>query len=447
MTPPDPGAPSADPVRFVSTRGEAGRVGFGEAMERGLAPDGGLYVPSRFPESVEEPATADLRGTARAVLRPFLAGDELDAHLDEIVDDALTFPVPLVEEEAWSVLELYHGPTAAFKDVGARFMAACFARRPGPLRTVLVATSGDTGSAVASAFHRRPGFRVAVLFPEQGVSPRQRHLLTCFGDNVRSFAVQGTFDDAQAVLKAALRDEELTRRHRLTTANSINLARLLPQVAYHASAAWRYRARHGSSPTLVVPSGNLGNALAALWAREVGAPVDRVVLATNANRTVADFMETGRWEPRTSTRTLANAMDVGDPSNMERMAHLAGGVSSPERAATELSRLLDVVPVDDETIREIVAETARGGGRILDPHTATAVHAVRVLEPDHPVLAATAHPAKFDDVVAPLVERPVPLPRTLTGLLERPSRSHPLEPAPEGLARALAEWTPPERRA
>ena len=440
-------------MRFVSTRGGAPPVSFTTAVVLGLAPDGGLYVPSAFPMLGREDlddllvrCSTERRGlvaTATRTLGPFLAGDELEAALPAIVDEAFSFPLPLVHLEDFSVLELFHGPTAAFKDVGARFMAACFGRvvgrsdrggddsAPATPRTILVATSGDTGGAVASAFHGRPGFRVVVLFPSGRVSARQQHQLTCFGGNVRSFAVRGTFDDCQRLLKAALGDPVLADRYALTTANSINVARLLPQVVYHALAALRYRRQRGVSPTLVVPSGNVGNALAAMWARRMGLPIERVVMATNANRVVGDFFATGRWEPRPSEATLANAMDVGDPSNMERAFHLY-----PDH--DQLRRDVVAVAVDDDTIASVIRDHAIERGRVWDPHTATAVHAVNELDLEHAVVVSTAHPAKFDEIVEPLVGRSVEVPPALRALLDRPASHEELEPDVESLEEALA---------
>src|SRR5690606_14140340 len=309
-------------MRFLSTRG-GHAADLIDAVMRGLAPDGGLYVPDALPRiepgSVRGESLAEI---AAEVLAPFFAGSPLADELDAICNDALDFPVPLKSLDGGagklSVLELFHGPTAAFKDVGARFLAAVMERalplvsddRPGPL-TILVATSGDTGGAVAAAFHGRRGIRVGVLYPKGQVSPRQQHQLTCWGGNVRAFEVAGSFDDCQAMVKAAFVDPELSRRHRLTAANSINLGRLLPQAAYHAAASlWHFR-KHGTAAGSIVPTGNLGNGMACVWAKAIGMPIREIVLAVNANRTIPDFLATGDWQPRPSVQTLASAMDVG----------------------------------------------------------------------------------------------------------------------------------------
>src|SRR6185437_4644571 len=314
-------------MRFKSTRDEQLTAGFGEALEQGLAPDGGLYVPTEWPRAQASSfgMRESLAGIGAKLLAPFLAGDPLAPSLADITSEAFDFPAPIVALGATgrlAVLELFHGPTAAFKDFGARFLAASLARLRGqasrPL-TILVATSGDTGGAVAAAFHGRPGIEVAVLFPKGLVSPTQERQLTCWGGNVRSFSVRGTFDDCQQLVKQAFLDRRWREERALSSANSINLGRLLPQTVYYAAASLAVFRRHGDRASFVIPSGNLGNAVACIWARRLGLPVADIVLAHNANRTVPDFLATGDWHPRASVATLASAMDVGNPSNMERL--------------------------------------------------------------------------------------------------------------------------------
>ncbi|HEX8243935.1 MAG TPA: threonine synthase, partial [Longimicrobium sp.] len=288
-------------MRFVSTRGASPAVSLGEAVERGLAPDGGLYVPDAYPTVTEDALSGaeSLADVAERVLAPFFAGNALAPALSDICREAFTFPVPLRElHDRTAVLELFHGPTAAFKDVGARFLAALMSRlRGGDARplTILVATSGDTGGAVAAAFHGRPGVEVAVLFPAGMVSPRQEKQLTAWGGNVRAFAVRGAFDDCQRLVKAAMADPALRAARRLSSANSINVGRLLPQMAYYAWASREYVRRHSVEPGFVIPSGNLGNAAAALWARRAGLPIRQVVMATNANAAVTAFAAGAPW--------------------------------------------------------------------------------------------------------------------------------------------------------
>jgi len=415
---------------------------------RGLAADGGLYVPEELPRFMPDGFRGStLAEIASELLAPFFAGSSLESEIVAICSDALDFPVPLTPvieaDGALSVLELFHGPTAAFKDVGARFLAAVMERAlrgssdSRPL-TILVATSGDTGGAVAAAFAGRRGIRVGVLFPKGQVSPRQRHQLTCWGGNVRAFEVAGTFDDCQALVKAAFNDAALRSRHRLTAANSINIGRLLPQVAYHAAASlWHWRA-HGTSASSIVPSGNLGNGMACVWARAMGLPIGDIVLAVNANRTVPDFLSTGQWQPRPSRPTLASAMDVGNPSNMERLRNLV-----PDFA--ELRASIESYPVDDESIRAQIAKDYERYGRVWCPHTATAFWVYDHLPVDRRqhrswIVSATAHPAKFDEIVEPIIGKPIPVPPALAALLERPTSSTPLLPELPLFTAALDEW-------
>lgn len=429
-------------MQYRSTRGESPAVSFSEALLAGLAPDGGLYVPTEWPQFApgDFTAGASLAAAARTLIAPFTAGDKLAAALDEIIAEAFNFPAPLVPvgQADYSVLELFHGPTAAFKDFGARFLAASLARlRPAGARPleILVATSGDTGGAVAAAFHRRPGIRVAVLYPEGLVSPAQEQQLTCWGDNVRSFAVQGSFDDCQRLVKAAFVDPALRAELDLSSANSINLGRLLPQAAYHAATALAVWRREGRPASFVIPSGNLGNALACIWARRVGLPIGDIVLAHNANRTVSDYLSGQPWQPRRSIATLASAMDVGDPSNMERLQSLY-----PEFAVLKSAVTAEVV--EDGAIRRRIAADHAAYGRIWCPHTATAAEVMARMPAARKlasawVIVATAHPAKFREIVEPLIGRAVPIPDSLERLHERPSSKEPLAPQLEALRRAL----------
>lgn len=419
-----------------STRGGES-VPLSVAIARGQARDGGLYLPP-LPTPHDGPWGDDLPARALTVLRPFFAGDELESALEDVVRESFTFAVPLRWlDETTALLELFHGPTAAFKDFGARFLAACLARLlpHGHTATVLVATSGDTGAAVAAAFWRRRGFRVVVLYPDGRVSPRQAHQLAAFGDNVTTFRVAGSFDDCQRLVKQAFADAELTARHGLVSANSISLGRLLPQMAYYVHAALEVAAAGKPRANFVVPTGNLGNALACLLAREMGLPIGPVVLATNANRTIPDYLETERWEPRPSVATLASAMDVGNPSNMERLRHVLGD-------APVLREKVDVVAVDDEAIRDEIARSYHDDGVTLCPHTATAARAWRDMRENdrasaHWILVATAHPAKFETIVEPLIGNEVPVPPELAAILARPSRSVPVEPDLDAFAAAL----------
>lgn len=432
------------PLLFQSSRGDRAARPFSAALLQGLAPDGGLYVPSRWPHlAAEEFAGArQLSEVGERLLRPFLEGDALFPQLGSLVTEAFNFPaprVPLTDDDRLSVLELFHGPTAAFKDFGARFLAGAFTRlRPageGPL-TILVATSGDTGGAVAAAFHARPGIEVVVLFPKGLVSPTQERQLTCWGGNVRALAVRGTFDDCQRLVKEAFTDAPLRARIALSSANSINLGRLLPQSVYYAATSLAVLRQYGESASFIIPSGNLGNALACLWARQVGLPIGAVVLAHNANRAVPDYLADGHWRPRPSVATLASAMDVGNPSNMERLLALFPDVAQLRRAVSACS-------VSDAQIRARIRVGYEEYGQIWCPHTATAAEAWERLPPElraahRWVLVSTAHPAKFPEIVEPLIGRHVPVPESLAALFARPSHSVEIE-ASLGALRALLE--------
>jgi threonine synthase len=436
------------PMRFRSTRGGPS-TGIVEAIMQGLAEDGGLYVPETLPVLVPGRVSGDsLAEIAADVLRPFFAGTALAPRLDRLCTDALDFPVPLRDVHdgppGLKVLELFHGPTAAFKDVGARFLAAVMEQieatrgtTDGRPLTILVATSGDTGGAVAAAFFRRQKIRVAVLFPLGQVSARQRQQLTCWGENVLSLEVEGSFDDCQALVKAAFTDSGMNERFRFSAANSINLGRLLPQVAYHAAAAlWHWRAS-GERLNMIVPTGNLGNGLACIWARAIGMPVGDIVLAVNANRTIPDFLETGAYRPRASLQTLASAMDVGAPSNMERLRHLVPQWETLKSQVHSSS-------VDDTAIREQIARDYARYGEIWCPHTATGFAAYDRL-PDTMrtgtwAVCATAHPAKFESIVEPIVGKPVAVPPTLARILEKPSHVRRVAAELSAVDQALSEW-------
>jgi threonine synthase len=438
-------------VRFISTRGGGEPVTLEAAISRGIAPDGGLYVPASFPRlgPGDFAGSETVPAVAARLLAPFFAGSSLAPDLEAICHDALAFDIPLVPlhlpDHDLSVLELFHGPTAAFKDVGARFLAACLTRleavahdaaadAAGDL-TILVATSGDTGGAVAAAFHGRPGVRVVILFPRGQVSARQEHQLCCWGGNVVSLSVAGPFDACQALVKEAFADSDLRRRVRLSSANSINIGRLLPQAAYYAAASlWVWR-RTGRPASFIVPTGNLGNALACVWARHIGLPIGDIVLATNENRTVPDYLERGEWQAAPSVSTLASAMDVGNPSNMERLRHLFPAWEAVRGAVTARA-------VSDEEIRAQIRKDADRFGQLWCPHTATAFRVFDTMRDEQRragpwVAVATAHPAKFETIVEPLVGRAVPVPPALAALLERPTAAHSIAPELRALAAHL----------
>ncbi len=438
-------------MKYSSTRG-ADQLDLLGALEQGIASDGGLFLPDHLPEfSIDNfDGCDDAASVAQVFLAPFFEGSALEPHLAAICSDTFSFDLPLrglqngTDERVLYLLELFHGPTAAFKDVGARFLASCLsqarekaaAEDPRPL-LILVATSGDTGGAVAAAFHRRPGFEVAVLFPEGRVSSRQQHQLTCWGDNVSAFSVRGAFDDCQSMVKAAFADPQLTKKYRLSSANSINIGRLLPQCVYYALSSLLHWRQHERPLSFVIPSGNLGNGLAALLARSCGLPIADLVFASNANKTIPEFVETGEYQPRPSVATLASAMDVGAPSNLERLMHLHGD-------AQHLRESLFSLAVDDEQIRAALKQIYAEHGLAVCPHTATAFVAMQRLPTSRLTgrdwaLVATADAAKFEDVVEPVIGTQVPVPPSLQSLLDRPAEFEQIDAGLAPFAQALEQ--------
>jgi threonine synthase len=428
---------------FKSTRGGV-PVPAHLALRQGAAPDGGLYWPMgdvprpKWPFGaapyVQEGPRTDGVGlepaeAGRIALAPFFADGPLEHALADICAEAFDFDCPLKPlpgpNGPLSVLELFHGPTGAFKDFGARFLFRCLDRLvdQGERVTVLAATSGDTGGAVGCAAEGGRA-RAVILFPKDRVSPFQEHQLCCWDDPVTAIRVDADFDACQALVKQAFADPGLSRRHGLTSANSINIGRLLPQMSYWASAAFR-----APGAGAIIPTGNLGNAVAALTARALGAPLGSIVLATNANRTLADWRETGEFSPRPSIATLANAMDVGAPSNFERLETLGPVVSG-------------VVAVEDAAIKARMKEAHKLWDYLVCPHTATALEAHAQIQAssreNHPwIIAATAHPFKFAETVeAATGVRPDPSP-ALAAVLDRKTRAIDIPARLDALAVAL----------
>jgi threonine synthase len=415
-------------MQFVTTRGGPA-ASFKTALREGLAPDGGLYVPASIeswtPSELARLSRRTLTEIGLRALRPFTRGDVDPATLEAVVVDALNFEIPLVEiERGIFALELFHGPTLAFKDVGARVMARLMAAlhdADEPL-TVLAATSGDTGSAVASAFHRVPNTRVVILYPDGRVSPTQEAQLTMFNGvraNVRAYAVAGSFDDCHRLTREIFANKELRRRVPLTSANSVNVGRLLPQSIYYFHGIGQL-ARAGARVDDVaccVPSGNLGNLTAGLLAKKSGLPVGRLIAAANANDVFPEFLEGGTFRPRPSVQTIANAMDVGQPSNFERIRWLYGGDVEAIRQDIHGTR------ASDDQIRETIADVYVRTGYLLDPHSAVAYIGLksRPESGQRPgILLATAHPAKFGEIVEPVIGRDLERPRPLQEAIARP---------------------------
>lgn len=414
-------------MEFISTRGKSPSVNASTAIFTGLAPDGGLYVPKRFPDiKISEKYKTNYADFAAEIIQPFFEGDPLFNEIPSVCSQSFSFDVPLHwmnDEQA--VLELFHGPTAAFKDFGARFLANIMEKlQSGKKRdlTILVATSGDTGSAVASAFHNKKGIQVKVLYPEGRVSKRQEKQLTCWNNNITSYCVRGNFDDCQKMVKTAFLSEELAEDWDLSSANSINLGRLLPQIVYFYYSSLLFKDKTGKQPVIIIPSGNVGNAVGAYWAQAIGAPVEKIVLAVNSNKTIPDFIESGDYRPRPGIATIANAMDVGDPSNMERLRNLF-----PEHK--KIIENMDAVSVSDDLIRDTIRKVYNEYNYIMCPHTAAAAWVRDNFYSHEPgIVVSTAHPAKFETVVESEIGLSVDIPDSLNEMMKIESTFNRIDP-------------------
>lgn len=425
-------------MMYYSTNGRAPQATLREAVERGLAPDRGLYMPDHiqqlpasFFDRIDQLTFQEM---SFEVARAFFGGDVDDASLKRIVTDTLAFETPLrrVEEGIYS-LELFHGPTLAFKDVGARFMARllqyfihkdCEGRpMAGGEVNVLVATSGDTGSAVANGFLGVDGIHVYVLYPKGKVSRIQESQFTTLGRNITALEVDGVFDDCQALVKNAFMDSELNAHMTLTSANSINVARFLPQAFYYFNAyAQLKRAAAVADPSnlvVCVPSGNFGNITAGLFAKRMGLPVKRFVAANNANDIFYNYLQTGQYCPQPSKQTLANAMDVGDPSNFARIIDLYKGDHK------KISSFISGATFSDEEIRHAMKECHDATGYTLDPHGACGYEALKegLKAGETGVFCETAHPAKFKDTVEPVIGAEVQIPERLAAFMKGTKQS------------------------
>ena len=428
-------------MKYYSTNGKAPIADLHKAVVKGLAEDRGLYMPESIKQLPKEffdtIETKTFQEIAYTVADAFF-GEDVDAEsLRKIVYDTLSFdcPVVKVKDHIYS-LELFHGPTLAFKDVGARFMARLlqyFIRQEngnGQVN-VLVATSGDTGSAVANGFLGVDGIHVYVLYPKGKVSPIQECQFTTLGKNITAIEVDGVFDDCQALVKNAFMDAELNQHMKLTSANSINVARFLPQAFYYFNAYARMKAQ-GKADNLVmcVPSGNFGNICAALFGHAMGLPVRRFIAANNANDIFYNYLQTGRYEPKPSRQTLANAMDVGDPSNFARIINLysENGKLSPEDTHRRITSLINGATYSDDQIRETMRQCYKETGYILDPHGACGYQAlVDGLKPDEVgVFCETAHPAKFKEKVDDILSIDVDIPARLRAFMQGQKQSTPM---------------------
>ncbi len=418
-------------MKYISTSQESPPVSAREAIINGLAPDGGLYLPEQIP--VIEPSKLaallreDFSTLSLHLLEPYLGADIPLAELERLVRSAFDFPVPLRRiEKSIFALELFHGPTFAFKDFGARFLARAmsyFRRSENRELTVLVATSGDTGSAVASGFLRVPGIRVVILYPRGKVSRLQEQQLTTLGENISALEVEGTFDDCQRLVKGAFLDRDVRSALDITSANSINIGRLLPQLCYYASGYGQLPVEERHSVIVSVPSGNLGNLTAGFLALRMGIPFKAFVAALNRNRTFADFLQTEKLAPRPSLQTISNAMDVGDPSNAVRLLKLYGDTES--ESAKALTAVLSAESFDDEETLAEIRSVHQRTAYVLDPHGAVGLLGLRrrLGSGQTGIFLETAHPGKFTESVEKAIGTAPELPPELAACLAKPKKA------------------------
>jgi len=429
-------------MKYYSLNHQSEPVGFREAAISGQAPDRGLYFPSSIPQLdaafIQQIHTYSNEEIAYRVIRPYV-GDELDeASLLQIVSETVNFNIPLVPvTDSVASLELYHGPTLAFKDVGARFMSRCLSyfvkHNPDKIRgklVVLVATSGDTGGAVANGFYKVDGVEVVILYPSGKVSSVQEKQLTTLGHNIHALEVNGSFDDCQYLVKQAFLDQELKKQLFLTSANSINVARWLPQQFYYFFA-WKQWKDKTDPPVICVPSGNFGNICAGMLASASGLPVRHFIAACNANAVIPGYMQTQSYQPMKAIPTISNAMDVGDPSNFVRILELM------QQDFPRLKSCFSSVSISDEATKATLQRVFKNYQYLMDPHGAVGFLALENYLKEHPgskgIFLETAHPVKFYDVVEPILEQDVPIPESVASILHKPKQAVQIDPAPEAL--------------
>ncbi|MBX2924271.1 MAG: threonine synthase [Chitinophagaceae bacterium] len=421
-------------MKYYSLNNQSPEVNFKEATIKGQAPDKGLYFPKSLPrldkswmDSIEGKSNEQI---AFDVIQPYVGEDIPEADLLRIVKETIDFPIPLVKvTDDIYALELFHGPTLAFKDVGARFMSRClgyFAKKEREKVTVLVATSGDTGGAVANGFYNVDGIEVVILYPSGKVSSVQEKQLTTLGKNISAIEVKGTFDDCQQMVKQAFADTELTKKKFLTSANSINVARWLPQQFYYffAYRQWQQKDR---PPVICVPSGNFGNICAGMLAHLSGLPVKHFIAACNANNAVPRFLDNGKYEVRPAVATLSNAMDVGNPSNFVRVLELF------DNNFISLKKILSGYTITDEETKATLQQVKKQIGYLPDPHGAVGYLALQRYLSEHAgdkgIFLETAHPVKFYDVVEPVINEAVAIPEAIQQIL--PLKKQSIEMAAE----------------
>ena len=415
-------------MKYYSLNKIAPVVDFKEATIRGLAPDKGLYFPEQIPkfenEFIQNINNYSDEEIGFRIINPYVGNVIPENELRRIVKETINFEIPLVKvtENIFS-LELFHGPTMAFKDIGARFMSRClgyFVKNNDQKITVLVATSGDTGGAVANGFYNVDGVEVVILYPSGKVSLVQEKQLTTLGNNIHALEINGNFDDCQQMVKLAFADEELNKKLFLTSANSINVARWLPQQFYYFFA-WKQWHDKNNPPVISVPSGNFGNICAGLLAHISGMPVRHFIAACNANNVVPEFLKTENYWPKKAIATISNAMDVGDPSNFVRILELF------HHQFSDLKNILSSYSISDEQTKQAIKDIYQKENYLMDPHGAVACFALQDYLQKHQmqngIFLETAHPVKFYDVVEPVIQQSVPVPRSLQPLMEKKKNS------------------------
>jgi threonine synthase len=402
-------------MKFYNLKENDEQVSFAGAVKQGLGKNQGLFFPETIPalDNIDELLNMPLVERSVQILFPFVEGDLTKAQLTDIVTSAFNFPAqlqPISKDRA--ILELFHGPTLAFKDFGARFMAKCLqAFSKDKKITILTATSGDTGAAVAHAFHGIENIRVVILYPKGKISLLQEKMFTTLGGNIETLAIDGSFDDCQALVKKSFDDKELASSIGLNSANSINISRLLAQICYYFEAVAQLSRQKSKAElddiVFSIPSGNFGNLTAGLFAKALGLPVKRFIAATNANDTVPRYLETGEWTPHETVATISNAMDVSDPNNWPRIEHMLRSGIVPKGCISSVS-------IDEEQTQSTVLQLAKLG-YISEPHAAVAYKALQYNadESEFGVFLGTAHPAKFKEVVESILGQPIGLPKEL----------------------------------
>ena len=415
-------------MKYYNLKENDEQVSFSQAVKQGLGKNQGLFFPMTMPKlgNIEELLALPLVERSVKILQPFVEGDLTQAELTSIVTDAFNFPAllqPISPDRA--ILELFHGPTLAFKDFGARFMAKCLqafvakdAKTSGKTKplTILTATSGDTGAAVAHAFHGIDNIRVVIMYPKGKISLLQEKMFTTLGGNIETLAIDGDFDDCQALVKQSFDDKELANTIGLNSANSINISRLLAQVCYYFEAVAQLSRVKSDLSNIVfsIPSGNFGNLTAGLFAKAMGLPIKRFIAATNANDTVPRYLETGEWSPKKTVATISNAMDVSNPNNWPRVEHMLKSGIVEQGCVTSVS-------IDEEQTQSTVIQLNKLG-YISEPHAAIAYKALQysAVEGELGVFLGTAHPAKFKDVVESIIGQPLSLPKELAACAGEP---------------------------